>query len=78
MACPVTIHEVHQGVKQDKMFYQHKKDGIDFSEWNENVAAVTQQIILILLSMNMMFMRMLEKKLFVRNYRFSMLPLKSD
>jgi hypothetical protein len=41
MACPVTIHEVHQGVKQDKMVYHNENDE-KFNEWNENVAAVTQ------------------------------------
>jgi hypothetical protein len=43
MDFPVTMHEVHLGVKQDKMFYQDEKDGKDFREQqNEHNAAVTQ------------------------------------
>jgi hypothetical protein len=42
MACPATIPEVHQGVKQEKQFCQYKKDGKAFIEWNKNVVAVTQ------------------------------------
>jgi hypothetical protein len=31
-ACPVTIHEVHQVVKCDKMFFLNKEDEKDFIE----------------------------------------------
>jgi hypothetical protein len=34
MTCPVTLREVHQGFKKDKMFYENKKDGKDISECN--------------------------------------------
>jgi hypothetical protein len=42
MACPLTIHEFHRGVKQDKTFYQDMKHNRDFNAWKENINAFTQ------------------------------------
>jgi hypothetical protein len=39
---PVTIHEVHQGIKQDKTFDQDLKDNSDNNSREENITAVTQ------------------------------------
>ena len=71
MTCPVTLHEVHQGVKKDKMFYENKKDRKDISEWN---SAVTQD------HTHSNFHEYdhpeLEKEQFVRNYSFYVMSLK--
>jgi hypothetical protein len=42
MGCGVTIHEVHQGIKQDKTFGQDLRDNRDNNSWEENINAVTQ------------------------------------
>jgi hypothetical protein len=42
MAFPAAINDVHPGVKQDKIFYQDKKDEVDFNAWKGNIDAGAQ------------------------------------
>jgi hypothetical protein len=36
MACPLTIHGINRGAKQDKTFYQDVKDSRDFNAWKKH------------------------------------------
>jgi hypothetical protein len=64
MAFPVTMHEVHLGVKQDKSFIRMRKmEKISGNRMNTMLQSL-KWIILTVFFMTMIFPRMLEKKLF--------------
>jgi hypothetical protein len=74
MTSPVTIHEVDQGVKQGRMFYHVEKDGKDSVNGMKMLPQSLKWIVLTMFSMNIMFPRMLKKKLFGRNTVFICYP----